>query len=393
MWYILLLQQLAESPDSSFNPRAVLFIKNLIDSVKINVFNNEELEPQFIFGLLSDIYKSSLQPKFLNTSFSQFAQFCMGLAILHAKNADDHAIFCSDFTDVMNNPKIYKLLNLDLELSLFQYNYWKEYKKGKQTYKSIPSLISIKDINQYISIREQFLNATQTDMLKQFEFRALVDLNYVVRTDVDHLVFVLNILLNQIEDPYVVLTGLYEHIQNLKSIDDKFDCFLDAVKREIDKFERTDSKASENIIKKSIKKAYKHNYKRLNDYDTESEDELQNPDELPCKTKVILELVHPKQILTSGLPDVSLTAALQRLKDYTQPQAKLFSFFLSPQRNHVSEVKGLIQQVDRGHIVTLVPLVEELQQIKITHPKDLLLKIISGLESEMMSTLNNNARI
>lgn len=388
MWYILLLQQLAESPGLPFNPRAVFFIKNLIESVKIHVFDNEKLEPQFIFGLLSDIYSRSLQPKFLYTSFSQFAQFCMGLAILHAKSAYDNTIFCSDFTDVLNNPKIYKLLNLDLELSLFQYNSWKEYKNGKQTYKSIPPLISITDINQYISIREQFLNTIQTDMLKQFEFRALADLNYVVRVDVDHLVFVLNILLNQIEDPYVVLIGLYEHIQNLKNVDDKFDCFLDAVKREIDKFERSDSKSLETISQKPIKKSNKHHYTRLNDYDTESEDELQNPDELPCKTKVFLELIPSKQILTSGLID-----ALHRLKDYTQPQAKLFSFFVSAQRNHVSEVKKLLQLVDTEHIVNLVSLVEELRQIKITHTKDLLLKIISSLETELMSTLNNNARI
>lgn len=389
MWYILLLEQLAASPDSSFDKRAVLFIKTLIESVKSNVFDGDELELQFIFGLLSNIYSGSQRPEFLKTSFSKFAQFCLGLAILHAKSSDDESIFCVDFIDVLNNPAIYTMLNLDQELTAFQLKSWNEYQNGKQVYKSIAPLTLIKDINQYITTRKKFISAVQTDLLKQFEFKVFSDLNYQVRVDVDQLVSILNILLNQIADPSPVLKGLHEHIQGFKNIDDKFDLLIEAVSGEINKLEQSNLKSIPLVAQKPVKKAHKYKYSRLSDDDSESDVRAQNFDELKSKTKVCLVLIPKIPIQTPVIPDTNLKPVIQHLKNYVHPPAKRYSFFVSTQRNHISEVNAILHQVDTGQIVTCASTLEELHKIKIAHPKDALLKIISHLENKWCPSSNS----
>jgi hypothetical protein len=392
MWYILLLEQLAASPESSFDKRAVLFIKTLIESVKSKVLDGDEFEPQFIFGLLSDIYSGSQQPEFLEASFSKFAQFCLGLAILHAKSSEDESIFCVDFIDVLNNPLIYTMLNLDHELTSFQLKSWNEYQKGKQVYKSIVPQTSIKDINQYITNRKNFISAIQTDLLKQFECKAFSGLSYQVRVDVDQLVSVLNVLLNQIEDPSPVLKGLHEHIQGFKNIDDKFDLLIEAISGEINRLEQSNLKSIPLIVQKPVNKAHKYKYSRLSDEDSESDVGAENFDELTSKTKVCLALIPKIPIQTPVIPDTNLKPAIQQLKNYVHPPANLYSFFVSTQRNHISEINVILHQVNTGQIATFASILEELHKIKIAHPKDVLLSVISYLEKKC-SPSSNTAHI
>ncbi|WP_298626283.1 hypothetical protein [uncultured Legionella sp.] len=356
MWYIQLLEQLITSSNYSFDPSAISFIKELLESVKRDVIGRDEFQLEFLFGFICDIYKYYERSNDHKTPQIQFAPFCVGLVMLHAKSSEETELWSIDFLNVLYNQRIYAALNRDLHLDEFMFHSYNDYLNGINTHRSIIPLKFIRNINEYVINRNKIINFILTDVLKQFEFKAYKDLNYSVKVDLTFLVGVLNKLLNQIEDPGIVLKGLYAQLIPLKNTekdaDDKFNMLIEAVAREIKKFERI-----------GLKQGH--------------------------KLRVNLVLM-PEIVVPLPKPTPQLLAYIQsKLEHYTKAPSTLSSFFWSTHRNYQVQVRGLLHQIKKGHIVSTESILDELFKIKITDARDELVKIIHSVTERSNNELRS----
>ncbi len=192
MWYIRLLEELATSPKSPFKQETVFFIKELLNEIQLGLLDGEDFEIEFIMGFFSDVFYCVERYKKHHMPLAQFARICMGLAILHIKKSEDAVDFCcSDFLGVLNNEKIYEIMDLDHKISSFVLMSYTNFKEGKLIYKPMGSLTA-RDVDENLLYRNQLIYLILTDMLKKLEFKSFASLNYNVTVDFDRFLAILN---------------------------------------------------------------------------------------------------------------------------------------------------------------------------------------------------------
>lgn len=377
MQYIKLLEQLAIMICPSEQEAAVTFVNKLLTLMKTDIYNDEDPELLFIFGLITDLYSYSVRTQGQKISLSTFAQRFMGLVILHAKSTDEYAIYCSDFLNILRNKIIYKSLRVSKEQSELS----RAYLDGVKVHPDLLPSSKIKSVNDYIANVQKVAEIAQNNILKRFEAQTFKDLNYSVKLDLDNLVMVLNILLNRVENPYPILQNLYNLALPLKNKEQIFDALISALDKEIKKFELTQqlSKNTDpNISLASI------------NFDSDDEEQPLLPQEKETPRMEVNLILIPQL----EMPPLSFSSALsnyicKKLTKYTEPLSSAFSFFLGDQRRYTTQVKQILFQIDDGEHLEIENILEQLKDIKITNQQDDLVGIISSIEKKFKAELHS----
>ncbi len=186
-------------------------------------------------------------------------------------------------------------------------------------------------------------------------------------------------------NPYFLLQDLYTHLvvvkNNSQDISQQFWELADAVRREIIKRDKSQLKlSSPDYSLVSVKKRHRGKSTLLSD---DSSDERLDDDnlEIGMNEKITLMILPKIEMLATSSSIELLNFIRSQLQNYIQPVSRKFSLFGSACRNHQLQVGNILYQMDKG-LSNAESILNELHQIKITHPKDKLIKIINSIEKK-----------
>ena len=378
MWYIKLLEYCAKKINKSERDQAVLFIHDLIDLFKNKFSPTEDLELMLVFGFVIDIYKFVNLKRKKPLSLTEFAEQSIGLLMLHTKNSEDEAWFCSDFIDLLTDEKIYSAFKIDSELI----KYRKQYLMGERQSKYVIPLSNLHTLKKYKINNDYLRLVILTDVLKRIETKVFYNLGYIVKTSLDEMVLVLNFLLNKIDDQFNILIDLHKYLLPYKNDDLKFNQFIAAVDRELRKFKVLRFTPGNFINIGKLTKFLHSSYTLLDAYEEEKPDNKSHPSKkLKNKVHVKLLLIPLLSLEHLARYNPEMIAIGDQLEKYTSKSQGFLSFFGKKLvREHTKEIAAIANDIRRGEFVSVRAIIDELNSIQITNPADELIQIIDFIE-------------
>jgi hypothetical protein len=342
MWYKLLLQQLARLICPEQKDAAADFIVDLLEFINEDIEEQPNFEAMFLFGLINALHQYYLVVTRYNNivSLNQFARHSLGLAILYYKYTDEKSVYCCDFLTIISERKIYAKLGLQREIS----KQLIEYIEGARHNRNITPFAKIKTFDEYIANREIIKNILFKDQLKSIEREVFRLVDYSVRSDLQETCTVLNDLINSSKNQRKILTSLSRFLSSYKNIDESFDRFIRSV--ELEKLKaKTLAKQAPELIKVEINLNPKRKHRELSHQDSN------------------IELIQKK-----------LTPYIEK-----SVKNKLSIFNQKPLREHIEEVKNILEGISNGKYQTIDDVLAELSIIDISNPNDMLAGIRSDI--------------
>ncbi len=364
MWYIECSKYLARSICTDQEKEAEQFICDLLDVLKVQMYENEDFEPLMIFGFIMDLYRFKERTNPQNISLKQFAEECFSLVIVHAKNADEDLILCSDFNAFLLDPRIYRPLNIFTEVKQIKYELLTGARKSS---KIIPFL----DTTSFVQHQENVDNwpkVALTQVIKRLEYEQLVKRDFTVKVDLNEFVCILNKLLNEMGDQLELCSDLVEFLKPYIIINERFDAFILSIYDYMKQFYSSESA--------TVKKQKTCNICTLLCL------VFWEPSELELLLPQVTQMpIHP--LLN---PDLFSICAL--LDEYTKTKSSYFSFFMyRPVHFHSAEVSLIVEQIRIGTLHSVASIVEQLNKIKLITQSDALNTIIQSIKIDYESDI------
>lgn len=347
MWYVNLLEYLAIKICPNDAAEAALFIKSWIRLLKKEFYHTDEIEPSVIIGLATDLYKISNENQGQGKTLAQFAQKCVGLSILHVKNAEDDSVYSSDFAYILSSKNVLASLDVDRQLLSLR----RQYLLGTKKNKKVKPLSSLTDVNMYIDNREQLNEVILVDILNACERKVFKEINYHVKADVSLFVPVLNEFLNKTENSQRMLIKLYLYFLPYRDESESISQLLDAIRR------------NSIIIESSALVNKGHHVTESNKF------------HVPQRRKTSsINLTLIPRLVTEELPHhnakiLRLCLALDIYSEKVPENSN--SFYSRNFRRYKLEVARVVRTILEGNLLSVAAVIRELKKIDILGPDEL----------------------
>ncbi|KTD15590.1 DNA repair protein [Legionella gratiana] len=210
MWYTEILQYQAKKICKSNKEMAERFITHLINLVETRW--DYEFELMAILGFIKDLYLFAENNQYRDVSLSEFSRVCMGLLILHVKNADDHVVYVSDFIPLCKDEIVFTAMDIQNEVNKLKNN----------VHKKMHWTTSI----NFQKVIASTLNNVFLRMLLGIEKEVFLNLDHHVSVNVEQLIIVFRMLIAEARDPHQLVCQLLFLLESLEQQDGKFDRFI-----------------------------------------------------------------------------------------------------------------------------------------------------------------------